>query len=161
MITTCHGTTTTRTMIRMTLPQKVKLPPLYQSPLSEGCCIPRSDSPIQRWAGFDSEEKLTKFLQNVVPSRNKKECEDYERIVTAPSLQTELSHGDDPLEDMDQYIHTILDNDDPDIIECKDEYNEALIYNKEVQLLHENMEGKNNPIDKPMDTKINVDKSEK
>ena len=57
------------------------------------------------------EEELTKFLQNVVPSHSKNECEDSERIVTAPSLQTELSHVDDPLEDMEQYVQTILDND--------------------------------------------------
>ena len=37
---------------------------------------------------------------------------------------------------MEQLIHTILDDDDPDIIECKDKYNEALIHNKEVQALH-------------------------
>ena len=41
---------------------------------------------------------------------------------------------------MEQYVHTILDDDDPDIIEGKDNYNEALINNKEVQALHYTLE---------------------
>ena len=42
----------------------VRLPQLYQPPesLSRGLCIPRSDSPVQRWAGFNSEEELMRFL---------------------------------------------------------------------------------------------------
>ena len=116
------------------------MPLLYQSPSSEGCCIPRSDSPIQRWAGFNSEEELTKFLQNIIPSHSEDECKDCERIVTTPSLQTELSLSDNPLEEMEQYVHTVLDDDDPDIIECKDIYNQALIHNKEVQGLHDHLE---------------------
>ena len=75
------------------------------------------------------EEELVKFLQTVILS-SEDECKDCERITTAPSLQTELSLSEDPLEDIEQYIHTIFDDDDPDIIECKDNYNEALIHNK-------------------------------
>ena len=88
------------------------------------------------------EEELTNFLKTNIPSHSEDECKDCERIVTAPSLQTELSLGDDPIEDMEQYIHTILNDDDPDIIECKDKYNEALIHNKEVQTLHNTLEDK-------------------
>ena len=48
------------------------------------------------------KEELTKFSQNIILSHSKNECEDCENIVTAPSLQTELCHGDDPVEDMEQ-----------------------------------------------------------
>ena len=41
---------------------------------------------------------------------------------------------------MEQLINTIFNDDDPDIIECKDNYNEELIHNKEVQTLHKNLE---------------------
>ena len=47
-------------------------------------------------------------------------------------------------------MHNILGSDEPDVIECKDEYNEALIHKKEVQILHETMEGIYNPIKKIM-----------
>ena len=42
----------------------VRLPQLYQplESLSRGLCIPRSDSPVQRWNGFNSEEELMRFL---------------------------------------------------------------------------------------------------
>ena len=44
---------------------------------------------------------------------------------------------------MEQYGHTILDRDDQEDIECKDNYNEALIHNKEVHILHDKMEDLN------------------
>ena len=59
---------------------------------------------------------------------------------------------------MENYMHNILEYDDPDIIECKEEYNEALIHNKEVQILHETTEGINNPIKKVIDDKIDANK---
>ena len=40
-------------------------------------------------------------------------------------------------------MHTILDSDDQEDIECKDSYNEALIHNKEVHILHDKMEDLN------------------
>ena len=57
-------------------------------------------------------------------------------------------------------MHNILDNDDPDIIECKDEYNEALVHYKEVQALHEHMEGNYKTGEKLRDTKIDAKKLE-
>ena len=81
-----------------------------------------------------------KFLETNILRYNEDECKDCDRNVPASSLQTELSLGDDLTGDMEQLIHTILDDDDPDIIECKDKYNEALIHNKEVQALHNTLE---------------------
>ena len=37
-------------------------------------------------------------------------------------------------------MHTILNSDDQEDIECKDNYNEALIHNKEVHILHNKLE---------------------
>ena len=71
-----------------------------------------------------------KFLETNILRYNEDECKDWDRIVTALSLQTELSPGENPIEDVEQYVHTILNDDDPDIIECKDKYNKALINNK-------------------------------
>ena len=81
-----------------------------------------------------------KFLETNILWYDKDEWKDCDRIVPASSLQTELSLGDNLTGDMEQLIHTILDNDDSDIIECKDNYNEALIHNKEVQTLHKKIE---------------------
>ena len=40
-------------------------------------------------------------------------------------------------------MHTILDIDDQEDIECKDNYNEALILNRDVHILHDKMEDLN------------------
>ena len=58
---------------------------------------------------------------------------------------------------MEKYIHNILEDDGPDTIECKEEYNEALINKTEVQILHETMELENNPITEIIETKIDAD----
>ena len=57
-------------------------------------------------------------------------------------------------------MHNILEDDDPETIDCKDEYNEALIQNKEVQILHGKMEESNIPINTFMDTTIDAGKLE-
>ena len=92
----------------------MRLPQLYQprESLSRGLCIPRSDSPVQRWAGLNSE--------------------DCKRIVTTPSLQTDVNNDNNPIQEMEKYMHNILEDDDPETVKFKDEYNEALIRNKEV-----------------------------
>ena len=40
-------------------------------------------------------------------------------------------------------MHNILKDDDPETVDCKYEYNKALIQNKDVQMLHEKMEESN------------------
>ena len=44
---------------------------------------------------------------------------------------------------MEKFIHNILEDNDHGTIECKDKYNEALINNAELQILHEKMEVEN------------------
>ena len=81
-------------------------------------------------------------METNIPSSYKDECKDCNRIVTAPSLQTELSLGDNLTGDIEQLVHTIQDDDDPDTIECKNNYNEAQLHNMEVQTLHKTLENK-------------------
>ena len=61
---------------------------------------------------------------------------------------------------MEKYIHNILENDDPDIIECKDEYNETLINNAEFQIFHKTMELETTCKNNILDAKIDADKLE-
>ena len=60
-------------------------------------------------------------MQNIIPSHNEGECQDCERIFIAPSLQTDVSNGDNPNQEMEKYIHDILQDDDPETIDHKDE----------------------------------------
>merc|ERR1712240_572587 len=45
----------------------------------------------------------------------------------------------DPIEDMGKYIHTILDSNDEDAKQCKNEYNTALAMNTKVHIIHDNI----------------------
>ena len=46
----------------------------------------------------------------------------------------------DQIDDIEKYVHTILDSDDQEDIECKKIYNDALEQNKEMHILHDKME---------------------
>ena len=46
----------------------------------------------------------------------------------------------DPIEDMGKYIHTILDSDDKEAKQCKQEYNTALAINTKMHIIHDNLE---------------------
>ena len=46
----------------------------------------------------------------------------------------------DPIEDMEKYIHTILDSDDEEAKQCKQEYNTALAMNTKMHIIHDNLE---------------------
>ena len=50
----------------------------------------------------------------------------------------------DQIDDIEKYVHTILDSDDQEDIECKKNYNDALEQNKEMHKLHNKMEILNN-----------------
>ena len=74
------------------------------------------------------------FLRKHIPSCED-DCKDCENT-TAQKLNTEESTVvDDPIEDIEKFVHIILDSDDQEDIEYKDNYNEALIHNKEVHIL--------------------------
>ena len=67
-------------------------------------------------------------------------CKDCERIVIAPGLVNENNLIHDPLQDMEKYLHNILEDNDPDTVDCKDRYNDALMKNTQLQVIHETME---------------------
>ena len=39
---------------------------ISSSPSAEGCCVPRSNSPIPPWAGFGSKEALEEFIEECI-----------------------------------------------------------------------------------------------
>ena len=39
---------------------------ISSSPSAEGCCVPRSNSPIPPWAGFGSKEALEEFIKECI-----------------------------------------------------------------------------------------------
>ena len=39
---------------------------ISSSPSAEGCCVPRSKSPIPPWAGFGSKEALEEFIEEYI-----------------------------------------------------------------------------------------------
>ena len=39
---------------------------ISSSPSAEGCCFPRSKSPIPPWAGFGSKEALDEFIKECI-----------------------------------------------------------------------------------------------
>ena len=82
------------------------------------------------------------FLVNHIPSC-KDDCKVCEKTTAQKLESKEGTVLDDPLEDIKQYVHTILDSDDLEDIECKDSYNKALIHNKEVHILHDKLEDLN------------------
>ena len=49
----------------------------------------------------------------------------------------------DQIDDVERFVHTILDSDDQEDIECKLEHNNALAQNTEVHKLHDNLENLN------------------
>merc|ERR1711873_191171 len=58
-------------------------------------------------------------------------------IVKNPGAKIE--EDPDPIEDMERYIHTILDSDDENAKQCKKEYNTALAMNTKVHIIHDNI----------------------
>ena len=51
---------------------------------------------------------------------------------------------EDNINDLEKFVHTILNSDDQEDIECKKNYNDALSQNKEMHKLHDNLENLNN-----------------
>ena len=92
--------------------KEVKLPQIFQrtpSPSSRGHFVPKFNGPEQGWVSFN----------NIIREHNKWDCKDCERIVKAPSLPIENNVVHDPLEDMEKYLHNILEDDDLDTVDCK------------------------------------------
>ena len=58
---------------------------ISSNPLAEGCCVPRSNSPIPSWAGFGSKEALEEIIKEYIDKcacyyDRDKICEDYEIV---------------------------------------------------------------------------------
>merc|ERR1712237_203155 len=55
---------------------------------------------------------------------------------------TNTKEEENPIDDMEKYIQTIMDSDDEDEKKCKSEYNNALAMYTKVQLIHDDKEEK-------------------
>ena len=86
-----------------------------------------------------TQMRINTILAQLYTESQQRWLQDCERIITAPSLQTEDSLANNPLEDIEKYMHNILEDNDPDTIECRDKYKEALTQYKEVQIFHKTM----------------------
>lgn len=80
---------------------------------------PPCDRPPEPWLGLSLQQQLIPTITN--PGEKEKE-------------------NSDPIEDMGKYIHTILDSDDEEAKQCKQEYNIALAMNTKMHIIHDNLE---------------------
>ena len=64
-----------------------------------------------------------------------KDCKDGDRMNTAPFLENEITRAD-PITDMENYLHTILDNNDPETMKYKCDHNDELMNNTQLQIIH-------------------------
>ena len=85
------------------------------------------------------EKNFMKFLKDNIPC-----CEDgCNNCETNTEQNLESKEGTlqmDQIDDIEKYVHTILESDDQEDIECKKIYNDALKQNKEMHKLHNKME---------------------
>ena len=88
------------------------------------------------------EEELAKFLQERIPCWED-DCNDCDTSTDHKPKSKEGTKQVDPIKDIERYMHTILDSDDQEDIECKDSYNQALIQHRDVYILHDKMEDLN------------------
>merc|ERR1711954_70181 len=76
------------------------------------------------------------FLADKIPM-----CEEEEHSVTNTiKLVERETKTPDPIQDMEKYIHTMLDTDDEEAKKCKLEHNTALTINTQVHIIHDNLE---------------------
>ena len=68
-------------------------------------------------------------------------CEEEEHSVTNTIKLVERETKTlDPIEDMEKYIHTVLDSDDKKAKKCKLEHNTVLAINTQMHIIHDNLE---------------------
>ena len=113
------------------------LPQLYQPPNAEGCCVPPYDEPPEPWCGFGMIEILMDFLTDHIPCYKEEE-----KCVTNTenNLESRENTSPDHIDDVERFVHTILDSDDQEDIECKLEHNTALAINTEMHKVHDELE---------------------
>lgn len=75
------------------------------------------------------------FLFERIPS-----CEEEHSVTNTTKLVNRETNIHDPMEEMEKYIHTILDSDDEEAKKCKLEHNTVLAMNTQVHIIHDNLE---------------------
>ena len=104
--------------------REVILPQIEQTPY-QSVRVPPYDKPPEPWRGFGSQDQLM--------------CEDEEHNVTNTiKLIERKTKTPDPIEDMEKYIHTVLNSNDEEAKKCKLEHNTALAMNTQVHIINDN-----------------------
>ena len=112
----------------------VILPQLPQTPCPKGVCYPPYDEPTEPWCGFGSEEEMWNFFSERIPTYEEHSVANTEKLVEKETK------SQSPIEDMERYIHTVLDSDDDEAKKCKLEHNTALAINTQMHIIHDNLE---------------------
>ena len=94
----------------------VVLPQLSQPPCPKGVCYPPFDEPTEPWGGFGSEEEMWNILSERNPSYDEHSVANTEKLVEKETI------SQNPIEDMERYIRTVLDSDDDEAKKCKLEH---------------------------------------
>ena len=109
--------TGTRSIWRHHPLREVTLPQLYQPPGAEGCCVPPYKEPPEPWCGFGTEENLMQFFKDNIPCYEEDDKNCYTN--TEYNLKSRENTSQDQIDDVERFVHTILDSDDQEEIECK------------------------------------------
>ena len=84
-----------------------------------------------------------KFLRDNIPC-SEDDCKDCETNTVHNLKLKEGTFQEDTIKVLEKFVHTILDSDDQEDIECKKIYNDTLEQNKEMHILHHKVEIINN-----------------
>ena len=80
------------------------------------------------------------FFKDNIPCYKEEENSDTN---TENNLKSRENTSPDQIDDVERFVHTILDRDDQEDIECKLEHNKALAQNTEMHKIHDNLESLN------------------
>ena len=80
------------------------------------------------------------FFKDNIPCYKEEENSDTN---TENNLKSRENTSPDQIDDVERFVHTILDRDDQEDIECKLEHNKALAQNTEMHKSHDNLESLN------------------
>ena len=76
-------------------------------------------------------------MWNILSERNP--SYDEHSVANTEKLVEKETISQNPIEDMERYIHMVLDSDDDEAKKCKLEHNTALAMNTQVNIIHDNL----------------------
>merc|ERR1711867_36554 len=82
-----------------------------------------------------SQDQLMDFLADKIPFYKEEE----QSVTNTIKLVEREIKSPDPIEDIEKYIHTVLDSDDEEAKKYKLEHNTALTINTQMHIIHDNL----------------------